>query len=150
MPWVIAIMLFLTVLAAALRARRLRGAARALDRQLAGRLTVQIVEADAAASATRAGARDASRRCARLPGVAARDAGRPRASSTRLLEPVAGRARADPELPVPALIDVDLRGRAPMRAAARRARVRARRARRRGSIAHARWLAPVGELHARR
>ena len=42
MVWVMAIMLFLTVLAGALGLATL-GAAAVLDRQLAGRLTVQIV-----------------------------------------------------------------------------------------------------------
>ena len=43
MMWIMAIMLFLTVLAAALGLGTL-SAARLLDHQLAGRLTVQIVE----------------------------------------------------------------------------------------------------------
>ena len=47
MSWIMAIMLFLTVLAAALGLATFRGAG-LLDRQLAGRLTVQIVEADGA------------------------------------------------------------------------------------------------------
>ena len=45
MTWVMAIMLFLTVLAAALGLGT-RSAGIALERQLAGRLTVQIVEGD--------------------------------------------------------------------------------------------------------
>ena len=45
MTWVMAIMLFLTMLAAALGLGT-AGAARALDRQLAGRLTVQIIDGD--------------------------------------------------------------------------------------------------------
>src|SRR3546814_7542577 len=44
--WIMAVMLLRTVLAAAL-GLGMRGAAQSLDRQLAGRLTVQIVEADA-------------------------------------------------------------------------------------------------------
>ncbi|MEX6775109.1 hypothetical protein AB2C94_33710, partial [Pseudomonas aeruginosa] len=45
MTWVMAIMLFLTMLAAALGLAT-AGAARLLDRQLAGRLTVQVVDGD--------------------------------------------------------------------------------------------------------
>ena len=62
-------MLFLTVLAAALGLGTL-GAARSLDRQLAGRLTVQIVEADRARRATRRRRAIAGRAARRLPGVA--------------------------------------------------------------------------------
>ncbi|MGO1305660.1 MAG: cell division protein FtsX, partial [Sphingomonas parapaucimobilis] len=46
MSWVIAIMLFLTLLAGAAGLATAR-AAGALDRQMAGRLTVQIVEGEA-------------------------------------------------------------------------------------------------------
>ena len=47
MTWIMAIMLFLTVLAAALGLGTIN-AAGALDRELAGRLTVQVVAADPA------------------------------------------------------------------------------------------------------
>ena len=47
MVWIMAIMLFLTVLAGAL-GFGMAGAGRSLERQLAGRLTVQLIEADAA------------------------------------------------------------------------------------------------------
>ena len=45
MPWVIAIMMFLTVLAAA-AGLGLAGAAARLDDQIGGRVTIQIVEAN--------------------------------------------------------------------------------------------------------
>ena len=47
MVWIMAIMLFLTVLAAAFGLGSL-AAARTLDQQLAGKLTLQIVDADPA------------------------------------------------------------------------------------------------------
>ena len=59
MPWVIAIMMFLTVLAAA-AGLGLAGAADRLDDQIGGRVTVQVVEANpncAAASSARPGTR---------------------------------------------------------------------------------------------
>ena len=46
MPWIIAIMMFLTALAAA-AGFGLANASTAMDARLAGRLTVQIVDADA-------------------------------------------------------------------------------------------------------
>ncbi len=104
MTWVMAIMLFLTVLAAALGIGT-RTSARSLERQLAGRLTVQIVEGDSAA-------RDAA--AARvltllraLPGVRSATAV-DRAELETLLRPWLGGDGADPELPIPAMIDVDL------------------------------------------
>jgi len=104
MTWVMAIMLFLTMLAAALGLAT-AGAARLLDRQLAGRLTVQVVEGD---PVRRDGA--AARVLAALramPGVA-RAVPVDRADLTRLLQPWLGADGADPQLPVPAMIDVDL------------------------------------------
>ncbi|MEG3163706.1 permease [Sphingomonas sp. PB2P19] len=104
MTWVMAIMLFLTMLAAALGLGT-AGAARLLDRQLAGRLTVQIVDGDpvrrdAAAARVLTALR-------RLPQVA-RATPVDRAELTRLLRPWLGSDGADPQLPVPAMIDVDL------------------------------------------
>jgi cell division transport system permease protein len=104
MTWVMAIMLFLTVLAAALGLGTASGA-RLLERQLAGRLTVQIVEGDPARRDA-AAARIATRLRA-LPDVA-RVAIVERAELTRLLRPWLGSDGADPELPVPAMIDIDL------------------------------------------
>ncbi len=107
MIWVIAIMLFLTVLAAALGIGT-RNAATALARQLAGRLTVQIVGDDAAAARVAATLR-ASRDVRHVEPVS-------RAELARLLSPWLGADGGDPDLPMPALIDVDL---ADARAAAR-------------------------------
>ena len=135
MLWVMAIMLFLTVLAAAL-GLGMASASRTLDRQLAGRLTIQLVEADAAR-------RDASakaivQRVRALPGVA-RVAEVDRARLAELLEPWLGEAGLDADLPMPAMIDVDLAsgdaaGVERVRAAARATAPIDR---------HAQWLSPV-------
>ncbi|MES2055582.1 MAG: permease [Pseudomonadota bacterium] len=105
MTWIMAIMLFLTVLAGALGLGT-RSAASLLDRQLAGRLTVQIVEPiertrDAQANATVAVLRG-------LPEVAKATLV-DRAELAALLRPWLGADGADPDLPIPAMIDVDLR-----------------------------------------
>lgn len=105
MTGVMAVMQFLTVLAAAI-ALGTAGAAELVDRQLAGRLTVQVVVGEP-------GARDAAaaRALAALRGSpdVARAAPVDRAELARLLRPWLGDDAANPELPVPALIDVDLR-----------------------------------------
>ena len=138
MLWVMAIMLFLTVLAAAL-GLGMAGASRTLDRQLAGRLTIQIVEGDA--GKRDADARAIADRVRALPGVT-RVESVDRARLAELLEPWLGEAGLDPELPMPAMIDVDLasgeagavdRVRAAARAVAPGARV----------DRHAQWLSPV-------
>ena len=104
MPWVIAIMMFLTVLAAS-AGLGLAGAAGRLDDQIGSRVTIQIVEANPQLRDRQAAAATAS--LARLPGV----------SSVRLvpheeiqdmLEPWLGPGGVEADLPVPALIDVDL------------------------------------------
>ncbi|MDE0877411.1 MAG: permease [Sphingomonas bacterium] len=136
MTWVMAIMLFLTVLAAAMGLAT-RSSAHALERQLAGRLTVQIVagdpvQRDATAARALASLRDL-RDVARAMPV-------PRAELVALLRPWLGGDGADPELPIPAMIDVDLaaggdgaRVAAVVRAAAPSARV----------DRHQSWMSPV-------
>jgi cell division transport system permease protein len=113
MPWVIAIMMFLTVLAAAAGLALSAGADR-IEEQVGNRVTVQIVEANPDQRAAQAGAAAAALR--RLAGVTAvRPV--PDAEVAALLEPWLGEHAADAELPVPAMIDVDLsaegRGRLP-------------------------------------
>jgi cell division transport system permease protein len=104
MMWIMAIMLFLTVLAAALGLGTL-SAATLLDRQLAGRLTVQIVEpSDQAREAQTAKALAILRSLPEVRRAAEVD----RAELARLLRPWLGPDGADPDLPVPAMIDVDL------------------------------------------
>ncbi len=138
MLWIMAIMLFLTVLAGAL-GLGMAGASRTLDRQLAGRLTMQLVEADA-------GKRDAAakaivERLRATPGVR-RVAEVDRARLAELLAPWLGDAGLDAELPMPAMIDVDLESgdaavvdRATSAARAIAPAVRVDR--------HAQWLTPV-------
>ena len=138
MTWVMAIMLFLTMLAAALGLGT-AGAARALDRQLAGRLTVQIIDGDPVrrdASAARVLA--TLRTLPEVTRVAAVD----RAELTRLLRPWLGSDGADPGLPVPAMIDVDLGGQddAAVAAVARTVRGVAPTAR---VDRHETWMSPV-------
>ena len=105
MRWVMAIMLFLTVLAAALGLGAW-AVAGSLGQQLEGKLTVQIIEADthARTTATKA-AIDAVHA---VPGVAAVHEV-DRATLLAMLRPWLGDQGADPDLPVPALIDVELR-----------------------------------------
>jgi cell division transport system permease protein len=104
MPWVIAIMMFLTVLAAA-AGLGLAGAAARLDDQIGGRVTIQIVEANPARR--EAEARAAAAAIEHLPGVLTVRLV-PDAEIQALLEPWLGAGGLEAELPVPALIDVDL------------------------------------------
>ena len=143
MPWVIAIMLFLTVLAAA-AGLGLAGAAARLDEQIGSRVTIQIVEANPRLREQQAAAAAAALRP--LPGVVAvRPV--PQAEVEALLEPWIGAGGLESDLPVPALIDVDLspaargslaRLRAAVAAVAPSARV----------DDHAQWLAPLASLIA--
>jgi cell division transport system permease protein len=137
MTWVMAIMLFLTLLAAALGLGT-RQSAQALERQLAGRLTVQVVEGS---PATRdALARDTLAALRALPQVR-RATLVDRAELTRTLAPWLGDVGDDADLPVPAMIDVDLAPAAapgPVIAAARRINAASRVDR------HQRWMSPVG------
>jgi cell division transport system permease protein len=104
MPWVIAIMMFLTVLAAA-AGLGLGSAATRLDVTTGNRATVQIVEPN---PERREGqARDALALLQRLPGVtSARRI--PPEEMADLLEPWLGPASAEGDLPIPAMIDIDL------------------------------------------
>ncbi len=106
MIWIMAIMLFLTVLAAAFGLGTL-AAATLLDRQIAGRLTVQIVEANESARERDAVAALAAIR--QTPGVAHAEPV-DRGQLTALLRPWLGEDGADPDLPVPAMIDVQMQG----------------------------------------
>jgi cell division transport system permease protein len=106
MPWVVAIMMFLMVLAGA-SGLGLAQAARALGSNLSSRLTIQIVEADAAPR--EAQARAALATLAALPGV--RTATRVDAAEMKaLLEPWLGAEALEGDLPLPAMIDVTLDG----------------------------------------
>jgi cell division transport system permease protein len=134
MTWVIAIMLFLTLLAAALGLATAH-AAGALDRRLAGRLTVQVApgagDPDAVAALLRT--RPEVRAARRVPAD----------EMATLLAPFLGSDAADPELPVPALIDVDLAAGGDAGAVERAVAAIAPAAR---VDRHADWMAPVASL----
>jgi len=106
MPWVIAIMVALTVIAAS-AGLALRNAAQAAAAELEGGITVQIVEASPEARQTQT---DASlERLRKLPYVASTRLV-PQAEVDALIEPWLGEAGSVREaLPVPALIDVRVR-----------------------------------------
>lgn len=135
MTWIMAIMLFLTVLAGAL-GLGMFAATGQLDRELSGRLTVQIVEP--VASLRDAQATAMVKELGRLPTVS-RVREVDRAHLAELLRPWLGDAGLDPDLPMPAMIDVEVRGSdvAAVEQAARRIAPEARVDR------HAQWLSPV-------
>lgn len=141
MAWIMAIMLFLTVLAAALGLAMAR-AGDALERQLAGRVTVQIVEPDPNARDT--ATRDLVQRLRAVP-VVARAEAVDRARLAELLRPWLGADGSDPDLPMPALVDVDLTqgsdGAVAQVAAVARQVSRAARVDR-----HAAWMSPVSRF----
>jgi cell division transport system permease protein len=140
MTWIMAIMLFLTVLAGAL-GLGMFAATTQLDRQLAGRLTVQIVEPNAQLRDSQTAAMVAT--LGRLPGVTSvREADRARLAE--LLKPWLGDAGLDPDLPMPAMIDVEMRG-GDVAAVDRAARAIAPNAR---IDRHAQWLSPVRSFMA--
>jgi len=105
MPWVIVIMTFLTVLAVG-AGIGLHNAASSLGGALAGKLTVQIVEAnpDVRAAQSRAVVAEL-RTLSAVAEVAPVD----EATMRELLAPWLGRDGLDADLPVPALIDVSIR-----------------------------------------
>ncbi len=102
MPWVIAIMLFLTLLVAA-AGLTLADAARKGGDDLAQQVTVQIIEADPARRATQRAA--VAKAMRGLPGVVSV---KPVTDSEvrNLLEPWLGTGVIDADIPVPALVDV--------------------------------------------
>ena len=141
MPWVIAIMMFLTVLAAA-AGLGLRSAARSLDADIGNRITIQIVEANP--DFREAQARITISELRQLAGVQAIR----RISAEeieRLLEPWLGEGGIEADLPIPVMIDVDLTAEAYGRLDVIRAAVR--------EVApsarvddNAQWLAPLAKL----
>ncbi len=104
MTAVLAVLVFLTVLAAAMGLGT-RAAERQLGRQLSGRLTVQIVEGEPTRRDAIAARALATLRT--MPGVARVEPVDPD-EIARLLRPWLGNDGADSDLPVPALIDVEL------------------------------------------
>lgn len=102
MPWVIAVMIFLLVLASAMGIA-VSKAATGLSDDVAGRVTIQLVEANPIRRTQQATAIE--QQLARLEGV--QNFQRvSQAEITTLLEPWFGKTGLDPDLPVPMLIDV--------------------------------------------
>ena len=104
MPWVIAIMMFLTVLAAA-AGLGLGGAAASLGAGLGNRVTVQILEPNP--DRREAEASSAVARLRGLPEVEAVRRLEP-AEMAELLEPWLGAGGLEGDLPIPAMIDAQL------------------------------------------
>jgi cell division transport system permease protein len=141
MPWVLAIMMFLTVLAAA-AGLGLGNAARSLDADVGTRVTIQIVEANP--DRREAQARAVMTALRGISGVIAAERIGDEEMS-RLLEPWLGEGGLEAELPVPALIDADLTPEAyrsldRIRAAVARVAPAAR------VDDNAQWLAPLAKL----
>jgi cell division transport system permease protein len=141
MPWVIAIMMALTVLATA-AGLAIGNAARGLGDDLAGRLTIQIAEPNAALrTAETSAVLGALSRLTAVESVRAV----PEAELKALVLPWLGTEGLDDDLPVPALIEVSLKRKraediATVRSAARGAAPDAR------VDADASWLAPLAGL----
>lgn len=104
MPWVIAIMMFLTVLAAA-GGIMITATALSIEQQLAGRITVQIIAANADRRTEEADAAEAIMR--RSPALTDIDR-MSREDSAALVEPWLGSDISDAEFPIPVLIDARL------------------------------------------
>ena len=118
MPWIIAVMMFLTVLAAA-AGLGLGTVVRSIGADLSGRATVQVVEADAQARATLTKRTvEATRKMPAVMDVTPVD---PEMLSDQL-RPWLGEDATSGDLPIPALIDVTLRPGAPVDATMARLR----------------------------
>lgn len=136
MTWIMAIMLFLTVLAGALGLGML-AATLQLDSQLQGRLTVQIIEPNAQLRDQQA--QQIVQKLRTQPGVVKAEQADPKRLA-ELMKPWLGDAGLDPDLPMPAMIDVDVRGDAQIAGAEAAAKAIAPSAR---IDRHAQWLSPV-------
>ena len=139
MPWVIAIMVALTVVAAAGGLALSNLVARASG-DLAGSATVQIVDPVPETRAAQAGA--AQRILSRDPLVEAVEI-LPESEVEALLEPWLGSGASDEALPIPALLDLRLRADADDAALARLADALAEAAPDARIDAQSDWLAPV-------
>ncbi len=142
MPWIIGIMIFLTLLAAA-AGIMIASAAHSGGADLSRSVTVQIIEAD---PTQRAGdAANVAKALRQMPGIAAVE---PVAEARvrELLEPWLGGGVIDADIPVPALIDVKF-ARMPDDAALKRLEQRLARMGTSARIdSHATWMAPFFEL----
>ena len=141
MPWVIAIMMFLAVLAAA-AALAISHAAGAMQGASAGRITVQLVEANPDLRARqRVAIATELRRQSNVTEVTEIGDAEVRA----LLTPWLGSDGLDSELPVPALIDASLTDTSPAAVADIERTVKALAAGARVDR-HSDWLGPIGGL----
>ena len=141
MPWVIAIMMFLAVLAAA-AALAISHAAGAMQGAIAGRITVQLVEANPDLRARqRVAIATELRRQSNVTEVT--EIGD--AEVRELLTPWLGSDGLDSELPVPALIDASLTDTSPAAVADIERTVKALAAGARVDR-HSDWLGPIGGL----
>ncbi|MEA3040901.1 MAG: cell division transport system permease protein [Sphingomonadales bacterium] len=143
MPWVIAIMMFLTVLAAAL-GLGLGSAASRLDANVGQRITVQLIEANPDVRERQARAAEAVLRG--FPGIVEvrRIAD---ADLAEMLEPWLGAGGLEGDLPLPAMIDADLTPEAHRRIPAIRTAL-SRVAPSARVDDNAQWLAPLARLVA--
>ncbi len=141
MPWVIAIMMVLTVLAAA-AGLALSNAAATMERDLEGRLTIQIAEPQAAL-------REAltARILIEVRKLAAVERANvvPEQDIIALLDPWLGKDGLEADLPLPAMIDVEMARSAPQDIAAVKSAVQLH-----STVArvdpHAQWLGPLSGL----
>lgn len=141
MPWVIAIIMFLTILSAAAGLSLARSAT-GLDADLAGRVTIQIVEANPQKRAAQTAA--VEKELARMTGVQSFRRV-PDAEVSALLQPWFGAEALDEDLPVPTLVDATIDSTAPGAFASMRSAVVAVAPSARVE-AHAQWLGPLTRL----
>ena len=142
MSWVMAIMLFLTLLAAA-AAISLGNAASQGSDTLASEATVQLLDPNPAARAAQQ--KSVAETLRQTPGVAAVTVV-PEAESRKLIEPWLGDAANDADIPVPALIDVRFE-RPPTAVTLNQVQQRLRRVSQTARIdSHASWMAPFVAL----
>ncbi len=142
MPWVIAIMLFLTLLAAA-AGLIIADAAQQGGDDLARRVTVQVIEADPASRASMAAQVVQQLRATQGVDQASPV---PEAKVRKLLEPWLGDEVIDADIPVPALVDVQF-SRVPDASVLDRLKVKLRKGGAQIRIdSHAEWMAPFFDL----
>jgi cell division transport system permease protein len=140
MPWVIAVMLL-----AAAAALALGSAARQINADLAGRATVQIVNADGDARQKQALAAEALLRSDRAVASVTQVS---EAEVRALLTPWLGSGATSRDIPLPALIDVDFRAQADGATLTRLRRAMQPVAPDARIDAHGQWLKPVFDLIA--
>lgn len=143
MPWVIAIMIFLTMLAAA-AGLSLSTAASRVNADLAGRVTVQIVDPNPdTRDATRAAAIAAIEALPRVARVEPMS----EAELDALLSPWLGEGQEELDIALPALIDVDLAAGADQRAGVSAIRAALAQVSPDARVdANASWLTPIFQL----